>query len=78
MQILGTISLILCVIIFIVILAVLKFIAIEFTNQQLYKCKSCGGVMKVTDFYIFPDSNGHHSIVWYECSTCGKIEEIYY
>lgn len=78
MQIFEIISLILCVVIFIVILAVLKFIAIKFVNQQPHKCKNCSEDMKVTDFYIFPNSNGHHGIVWYEYPTCGKIEEIDY
>ena len=78
MQILETISLILCVIIFIVILTVLKLIAVELTNQQPHKCKNCGGDMKVADFYIFPYSNGHHGIIWYKCPTCGVVEEIYY
>lgn len=78
MQILEIISLILCVVIYIVILTILKFIAIEFANQQLHKCKKCGGNMKVTDFYTFPYSNGHHIIVWYGCPTCGNVEEIDY
>lgn len=78
MQILEIISLILCVVVFIVILAALKFIAIKLTNQQSHKCINCGGDMKVTDFYTFPNSNGYHGIVWYECPTCGMVEEIYY
>lgn len=78
MQILEIISLILCVVVFIVILAALKFMAIKLTNQQSHKCKKCGGDMKVVDFYIFPDSNDYHSIIWYKCPTCGMVEEIYY
>ena len=78
MQILEIISLILCVAVFIVILTVLKFIAIKLANQQSHKCNNCGGVMKVADFYVFNDSNGHHSIVWYKCPTCEKVEEIDY
>ena len=78
MQILEIISLILCAVIFIVILAIFKFIAIELANQQSHKCKNCGGVMKVADFYVFNDSNCHHSIVWYKCPTCGRVEEIDY
>lgn len=78
MQILETISLILCVVVFIAILAVLKYVAIKLANQQSHKCKNCGGNMEVTDFYTFPDSNGHHIIVWYECPTCGRVEEIDY
>ena len=78
MQILEIISLILCAIIFIVILAILKFMAIKLANQQPHKCKKCGGNMEVTDFYIFPDSSDHHIIVWYECPTCGRVEEIDY
>ena len=66
----------LCVIIFIVVLTLLKYIAIKLANQQPHKCKNCGGNMKVTDFYTFPNSNGHHIIVWYECPTCGRVEEI--
>ena len=78
MQILEIISLILCAVIFIVILAIFKFIAIELANQQSHKCKKCGGDMKVVDFYIFPDSNDYHCIIWYKCPTCGMVEEIYY
>ena len=78
MQILETISLILCVVIFIAILAVFKFIAIKLANQQPYKCKNCGENMKVVDFYTLPNSNGHHGIIWYKCPTCGMVEEIYY
>ena len=78
MQIFETISLILCVVIFIVILSVFTFIVIELANQQPHKCKKCGGDMKVVDFYISPDSNDYHSIVWYKCPTCGKVEEIDY
>lgn len=78
MQILETISLILCVVVFIAILAVLKYVAIKLANQQSHKCKKCGGNMEVTDFYTFPNSNGHHIIVWYECPTCGRVEEIDY
>lgn len=78
MHIFEIISLILCAVVFIVVMIILKLIVIELINQQSHKCKNCGGVMKVVDFYIFPDSNGHHSIVWYECPNCGMKEEIYY
>lgn len=78
MQILEIISLILCVFIFIVVLAALKCLAIELINQQPHKCKNCGGNMKVVDFYVFPNSNGQHNIVCYECPNCGRIEEIDY
>lgn len=78
MSVFETIFLILCVIIFIVVLAALKCLAIELINQQPHKCKNCGGNMKVIDFYVLPNSNGHHNIVWYECSDCGRIEEIDY
>lgn len=78
MQIFETISLILCVVVFITVLAIFKFITIELVNQQPHKCKNCGGDMEVTDFYTFPNSNGHHIIVWYECPTCGRVEEIDY
>lgn len=78
MQILETISLILCVVIFVAVFAVLKYIAIKLANQQSHKCKNCGGNMKVVDFYVFPNSNVHHNIVWYECPNCERIEEIDY
>lgn len=78
MQIFETISLILCVVIFTIILVVLRFIAIEFINEHPHKCKNCGEVMKATNFYIFSDNNGHHGIFLYECPTCGMKEEIYY
>lgn len=78
MHIFEIISLILCAVVFIVTMIILKFIVIELINQQSHKCKKCGGDMEVTDFYTFPDSNGHHIIVWYECPTCGRVEEIDY
>ena len=78
MQILETISLILCIVIFIVVLAILKFIAIKLVNQQPHKCKNCGKDMEVIYFYPFPNSSGHHGIVWYGCPTCGKLEKIDY
>lgn len=71
-----TIALILCGVIFVVVMACFKMLAIAIANEHPHKCKKCGGIMKVKDFYVFPESHGHHGIVWYECSQCGHKEEL--
>lgn len=42
--------------------------SIERGNEVIKYLENSGGC----------NSHCHHGIVWYECPTCGMIEEIYY